>query len=72
MEEFLGRSLKTTEIVHHINHNRHDNRIENLMITNRAEHCKIHCPGKNKRTHVPRWRNKDGHFTTKETGLYLR
>ena len=32
MEAFLGRPLKLPEVIHHINHNRQDNRIENLQL----------------------------------------
>ena len=32
VEKFIQRKLKTSEVVHHINSNRSDNRIENLMI----------------------------------------
>jgi hypothetical protein len=42
MEECLGRKLLRTEIVHHINENKLDNRIENLQVVSRAEHNRIH------------------------------
>lgn len=32
VENFIGRKLKPNEVIHHINGNRKDNRIQNLMI----------------------------------------
>lgn len=48
VERFIGRQLKKTEIVHHINGNRKDNRIENLMVMSQSEHMKLHRLPKNK------------------------
>lgn len=43
MENKIGRYLRKEEVVHHINHNRLDNRIENLMlIGSNSEHIKLH------------------------------
>ncbi len=42
MELHIGRRLLSKEIVHHINENKLDNRIENLQIVSRSEHNRIH------------------------------
>lgn len=40
MEQHLGRKLKFSELVHHIDHNTKNNQIQNLTLTNRVEHKK--------------------------------
>ena len=42
MEKYLGRYLKSEEIVHHIDGVRTNNEIENLMVLTRSEHLKLH------------------------------
>lgn len=42
MERHLGRKLLSTELVHHINGNKKDNRLENLQVVSAKEHSTIH------------------------------
>jgi hypothetical protein len=42
MENHLNRLLKDDEIIHHINENTKDNRLENLQLMKREEHKQFH------------------------------
>jgi hypothetical protein len=46
MEKFLKRKLKSSEKIHHINHIKTDNRIENLKIISQSEHISEFHPKK--------------------------
>jgi hypothetical protein len=45
MEEKIERYLDQSELVHHINDIRDDNRIENLMLVDRSTHNVLHKQG---------------------------
>lgn len=42
MEQYLGRKLDINEVVHHINGDKLDNRIENLKVMSKQEHDSLH------------------------------
>lgn len=42
MEQLIGRKLKSSEAVHHKNHNRSDNRLENLELMTLGAHVALH------------------------------
>lgn len=42
VEEMLGRKLTCDEVVHHLDENKQNNSIENLVVMDREEHAKLH------------------------------
>jgi len=58
MELSIGRRIRKTEVVHHRNGDRKDNRLVNLQLMTRSEHSKLH----GKETAAKRTRRKDGTF----------
>lgn len=63
MEQHLGRRLTAGEVVHHINHDRADNRLENLeLFASHALHIRTHHP-------TPR-RGKGGNLAGKWSRMY--
>ena len=42
VEKYYGIKLKPNQVVHHKNHNRTDNRIENLEILDKSIHARMH------------------------------
>lgn len=48
MEQHIGRKLLKNEVVHHINGDKLDNRLENLQLLTRCEHINLHRDDLNK------------------------
>jgi hypothetical protein len=51
MEAFLNRKLEPDEVVHHINGNKRDDRIENLKVMNYQDHISLHHAGLKQKGH---------------------
>jgi len=50
-EDMIGRSLRKDECVHHINHNKADNRQSNLKVMTQFEHKSHHGKERHKKKH---------------------
>lgn len=68
MEQHIGRKLQKNEVVHHINHDHRDNRIENLMIMDPTSHAKYHCTLSNH----GKWTRDSSHSKCKDCGTNER
>jgi len=59
MELNISRPLRSDEHVHHLNHDRSDNRIENLIIISASDHARLHISGRahamSRKGHAARW-----------------
>jgi hypothetical protein len=42
MSNYLGRPLRDDEIVHHLDENKQNNNIENLVLMTSADHTRLH------------------------------
>lgn len=64
MAKAIGRELLPTEVVHHLNHQKADNRLENLVLMGKAEHIGLHATERAPAI-LHRTRTKHGFFMEK-------
>lgn len=58
MEKSIGRRIAVNECVHHLNHIKSDNRLENLQLMTKADHSSLHAS----ENHINRKRTAEGAF----------
>lgn len=61
MEKHLGRNLSKDEVVHHIDKNKSNNNIENLMLLTKSDHARIHSKERWDNFHGLKNPKKEGH-----------
>ena len=69
MEQHLGRELTRDEVVHHINGNCRDNRIENLRVMTLSEHTRLHHANRRQSDHI---RKAQSERMTEKPNLHQR
>ena len=58
MEKAIGRRLSPGEVVHHVDHKRSNNELENLVLMSRSDHASMHA----QESYLTRTRNENGQF----------
>lgn len=46
MEQSIGHKLRKNQVVHHVNGDIHDNRLDNLEVMTRRKHAQLHLTGR--------------------------
>lgn len=64
MECAIGRWIADNEVVHHINHNRSDNRLSNLKLMNKKEHMSMHAKERHLKKDIPHYTKPVKDITT--------
>ena len=70
MEQHLGRYLLPSEVVHHQNHNKQDNRLRNLVLMTNTEHSRQHSLGNRWKKRVLTPQQETEVFRLWQTGQY--
>ena len=71
IENHLGRLLNSDEVVHHINHNKKDNSVENLEVTTVSKHSSMHGKESGKKMVELKCPNCSTIFTRRRGNTYL-